>query len=105
MRRLLNAAPSHRFQVDRGGESDQSLVRANVRRRLFTPDMLLPRGQREHKTAAFLFVVSFADKSPGNLACVFFLRRKQSDVWSTERQRHTERLSLRDDDVRAARAR
>src|SRR6185503_3664954 len=64
--------------------------------------MLLARGEREHETTASLFVVSLADKPPGNLARVLLARRKEPHVWTTKRQWYAKRLSFSDDDVSAA---
>ena len=46
-----------------------------------------------------------ADQPSRDLARVLLARCKEPDVWSTKRQRHTERLTFGEDDVGAARSR
>src|ERR1043165_600361 len=101
---FLHTATSHRLEIHSGCERDQSFIRADVRRGFLTTNVLFARGEREHKSAPAFLVVSFTDESPGNLACVFFTRREQADVRTTERERHAKRLPLCDDDVCATRA-
>src|SRR5687768_16415109 len=66
--------------------------------------MLFASGQSKHKATSPLLVVSFADEPTGDLPCILFSRGKESDVGTAERQRHTKRLSLRDNNVSTARA-
>ena len=103
-RDFLDAARSHRFQINRRGQRNQSFIRANIRSRFLSTNMLFARGERQHKTASSFLIVSFANQTAGNLSRVFVARREQPNVWSTERQRDTERLAFSHDDVGAARA-
>src|SRR5438477_12188661 len=97
-------ATSHRLQIDRRRQRDQSFIRANVRRRFLAANVLLARRQRQHKTAPALLVGSFANQTAGNLARILVPRGEQSDVGAAERKWHAKRLSLSDHDVRAARS-
>ncbi len=103
LRHFLHSASAHRFQIDSRGERNQSFVSADVRSRFFAANVLFARRECQHETSASFFVVSFADEPAGNLSRVLFPRRKQTDIWTTKRQRHSKRLSFSDDDVGAAR--
>src|SRR2546423_6246190 len=104
VRHLLNATPSHRLEIDRRRERNQSFICADVGSRFLAPDVLFASRERQHKTAPAILVVSFADQSSGNLSRVFVARREQANVWATVRQRHAKRLTFGDDDVCAASA-
>src|SRR5689334_8397180 len=98
---FLKTFSSHGFQIHRSGESNQAFIRANIRSRFLAPDVLLACSQCQYKPATTFFVERFTNQAAGNLTCVFFSSRKESDIWTTKREWHTERLSLRDHDVRA----
>src|SRR5437762_11701703 len=67
LRGLLHATTPHRFEIDRRGQSDQSFIRADIRSRFLTANVLFTRCQRQHESATALLVVSFADKASRNL--------------------------------------
>src|SRR6266403_1451804 len=64
--------------------------------------MLFAGCERQHKAASSILVVGFADQSARNLSRKFIARGKQTDVWTTVRQRYAERLTFSDNDVCAA---
>src|SRR6185437_16537231 len=88
----LDTARAHCLEVDRRCQRNQAFVGADVRSRLFAADVLFAGRQREHKSAASLRVERFADEAAGNLARVFFARRKQAYIWSAKRKRHAKGL-------------
>src|SRR5262245_37825785 len=102
---FLNSAPAHRFQVDGRGKGDQTFVSTDVRRGFLAANMLLARCQREHKTTPAVLVVGFAHEPARNLPRKLVACRKQANVWSTKRQRHTEGLTFGDHNVGATCAR
>jgi hypothetical protein len=65
---------------------------------------LLARGEREHKAATALLVISFADETARYLSRVLIARRKEAEIRPAERKRDAERLPFGDNDVGIARA-
>src|SRR5207248_1437503 len=78
------------------------LICADVGRRLFAPDVLLARGQRQDKRAAAFHIFSHADKTSWSVAHELFARCKKTEVRSAKIHRDAEGLSFADDDVRAS---
>ena len=96
---------AERREIDRRHQRAQGDVRADVRRRLRTTDVLLAGLEREHEPARAVDVHRGADQSPGHAPHEVLLRAEHAEVRTAERERNAEALPLADHDVRALRAR
>src|SRR5439155_5104162 len=105
LRGLLHATTAHCFEIDGRCQRDQSFVRADIRSRFLTTNVLFAGRQRQHESSTALLVVSFADQTSRNLPRIFITRGEQSDVGSAKRNRHAKRLSFGHNNVGAASAR
>ena len=74
-----------RGQIDGSPQSKQSLVRADVARRLLAADVLLARLQRQHPASAAVAVHRLADKPARDLADMIFPAGEQAQVWPAVR--------------------
>ena len=87
--------------VHRGDVREQRLRRADVRRRLLAPDVLLARLQRHAVREVAVRIDRDADDAAGRLPDERFARREKRGVRSAVAHRHAEPLRAADDDVRA----
>ena len=87
--------------VHAGDHGEQHLRRADVRRRLFAPDVLLARLQREPVRGRARRVDGDADEPAGQRALERVARRHERRVRAAEAHRHAEALRRADDDVGA----
>ena len=78
--------------VHRGDHGEQHLRGADVRGRLFAPDVLLARLQRQPVRGLSVAVDGHADQSPGKAALVFVASREKPGVRPTESHRHAKAL-------------
>src|SRR5580704_10528523 len=82
------------------GKSAKRLIRANVRRGLFAPDVLLARGQRDHEAAAALEIGGLSGQSAWHLANELLSRGHYADKRTAVAGRQTEALPFHGDNVR-----
>src|SRR5438874_8656964 len=75
-------------------QRDQRLIRTNVGRRLFPPDVLLPRRERENESALAIAICGLANQPTWHLADVLLTGRDYTAIWPPEPKRHSERLRL-----------
>ena len=75
-------------------QRDQSLVGANIRSRLLAPDVLLARGQRQHKTTFAILVHGLTGQAAWHLPDKFFFGGEHAAVGTAESERHSERLGF-----------
>src|SRR5215203_3864049 len=85
--------------VDCGRGGHQSLIRADIARCLFAPDVLLTGLQRQHETAFALGIVCDSGEPAGHRAHERLPGGEQTDVRPAETLRDAERLSLGSDDI------
>src|SRR5689334_1768911 len=76
--------------VYRGHQSDQCLVRTNVRGRLLAANVLLACGESKHETSLAIFVFGLSHQAARHLAKIFFLAGEHSVVWSAKPKRNAE---------------
>src|SRR6185295_13239879 len=69
-------------------QSDQRLVGADIRRRLFATDVLLASGQGQNESALAIAICSLARQPPRHLANKLFAGGDHATVWSSEAERH-----------------
>src|SRR5262249_53095570 len=98
---LTHSVLSHRRQIDSGHQCEQPLVRANVRGRFLTPNMLFASGQRKHVTTPTLTISRLAAESPRLLSDVFVEGCKHSAVRTAITQRYSKGLSFTCDYIRS----
>ena len=92
----------YRGEINCCHQRAERLIRTDIRCRLFTPDVLFARGQREHKTAPAGKILSHSHEAARHLADVSFSRREKPDVRPAKAWRHAERLSFTDDYIRSS---
>ena len=85
--------------VHRGDHGEQYLRRADVRRRLLAPDVLLASLQRKPVRGLAVRVDRHADEAAGHRALELVLRREIAGVRSAVAHRHAEALRRPHDDV------
>ena len=99
LRQRAQAALAVHGKENGHGQGAQRLIGANVRGGLLPPDVLLARGQREHKAAAALRVGGLAHQPPGQAADKLLLGRQHSDKRPSVADRQAERLCFQRYDV------
>ena len=78
---------------------EKRLIRADVRRRFATADVLFACGQREHVGAAAVDVDRFTDQTSRHMSLQRIAHDHESDIRSAERCRDAPRLPFADADV------
>src|SRR4051794_23435577 len=81
-------------------QRDQRLVRADIRRRLFTSDMLFAGGQGENESTLAIAICGLTYKASGHLPDKLFPSRDYATIRSTETKRHAKGLRFHGDNVR-----
>ena len=84
-------------------QSDQRLIRADVRRRLFAPDVLLARRQSQAEGAIAMCILGFAHDAPRQLTNKLLFCRDHTGKRTTVARRNRERLQFARDDIRIPR--
>ena len=100
-RHLLEALGTEQRHVDRCCRDQQSLIRADVRRRLAAPNVLFARLQGQRESGLAIEIDRPADDAAWHLTHVFHARGHEPKVRSTGGQRHTQGLTIADDDIDA----
>src|SRR5256886_4811563 len=93
---------THQRHIDGGRRHQQSLVGTDVGSRLGAADMLLARLQGECEAGVPGGIEGAPDDAPGHLPHVLHARRHEAEVRPAGAQRHAERLTFPDRDIRAA---
>src|SRR5438874_13286628 len=73
-------------------QRDQRLIRTNVGRRFFPPDVLLPRRERENESALAIAICGLANQPTWHLADKLLAGGDYTTVRPSEPKRHSERL-------------
>ncbi len=84
-------------------ERDQRLVGANIRSRLFSPDVLFASRQGQHKAAFAVLVHGLTRQAARHLTNEFLFGGEHAAVGTAESERHSERLRFHGYDVGGAR--
>src|ERR1041384_246644 len=88
-------------EVDAERERAQARIRADVRGRLLTADVLLARRKGEHEAALAFRIDGLANQPARHLPHVLHATCEQADIRSAEIEPIADRLALTDHDVRA----
>jgi len=96
---LPHALRPHEGQIDGGSQSQQSLVRANVARRLFPANMLLAGLNRERVAGAALAICRTPHETARHLAEELVAAGENAEEGPTVLHRDAERLTFGDRDV------
>ena len=95
---LLGQLPQSRFtqqaEVNGCGQRTQRLIRADIGSGFLAPDVLLARGERQHKAAPAFGVNRLAHQAAGHLPKELFPGGQEAHVGTAESHRHSERLRL-----------
>src|ERR1700733_15329837 len=86
-------------QVHGRSQSAKSLIRANVRRGLFTPDVLLASSERQYESTPATRVVCLPRKTSRHLPNEFFVRCNPPDKRPAITGREAKALAFHRDDV------
>jgi len=85
---------AHVGKIDGIGQSHQTLVGADIGCCLATADVLFTRLQGQNETIFTFHVFGAANNAPWHLAHVGHFCRHKANVWTTSRQRQTQRLPV-----------
>src|SRR5579859_3810061 len=99
MRHFAQAFFAEQCEMNGGGEGAERLIRADVRRGLFTTNVLFARRECEHKSAAAFGVDGLACEASRHLPDELIARSKHADKWTAITRRQAEALAFHRDDV------
>ena len=85
--------------MDRGGERAKSLVRADVRGRLLTADVLFACCQREHEATSAFGIGGLTGKTARHLTNKFIAGRNDAGEWTAVARCKPEALGFHGNDV------
>src|SRR5262249_50388461 len=89
LRKFFQADFAINRHEDVGHQGDKRLVCADVRSRLFTANVLLASGKRQHKTTLPAAINSLAGKTARHLSHIRFSRSDHATVGASKAHGHT----------------
>ena len=102
--KTLNPCIAEQAHMNGEGQTAKARICTNIRGRFLAANMLLARGERQHKAAVAIGIHGFAADTARHLPHKFLAASKKSDMRSAKGQPNAEALPLTDHNICALRA-